>query len=105
ILDTKSLDTESQRNRTIDKLNELFRIEQAIIMEESNDDLFVNSSESLAANEISNTDQINYSLLGIHEDSDDDGDESNLSDEVARYLSLPKEAQKSSKPIYSLLVF
>ncbi|CAG8811455.1 11061_t:CDS:1, partial [Gigaspora rosea] len=79
--------TEAQRNMAIDKLNELYRIEQAIIIEESNDDLFVSSSESLITNEPSSTNQVNYSLLGIYEDSDD---ESSISDEVARYLALPK---------------
>ncbi|CAG8583728.1 32010_t:CDS:2, partial [Racocetra persica] len=63
----------------IDKLNELYQIEQAIIIEESNNDLFVNLFESLATNKIVNTDQINYSLLRVFEDSDED--ESNISDE------------------------
>ncbi|CAG8810087.1 34847_t:CDS:2, partial [Gigaspora margarita] len=60
----------SNQFKTIDKQNELFQIKQAIIIEESNDDLFVNLSESLATNKISNTDQINYSLLEICKDSD-----------------------------------
>ncbi|CAG8785115.1 16089_t:CDS:1, partial [Dentiscutata erythropus] len=81
--------TEAQRNMAIDKLNELYRIEQAAIIEESNDDLYVSSSGSLVTNEplSTSTNQVNYSLLGIYEDSDD---ESSISDEVARYLALPK---------------
>ena len=40
-----------------------------------------------------NSHKINYSLLGMYEDSDDE-DESNTSDEVIRYLALPKEVQE-----------
>ncbi|CAG8483290.1 5754_t:CDS:1 [Cetraspora pellucida] len=84
--------TEQQCNVVIDKLNELYRIEQAIILEESNNSLFVDLSESLATNEFSNIDQVNYSLFKIYEDSDDNND--NMSNEVVRYLTLPKEAPK-----------
>ncbi|CAG8448275.1 20300_t:CDS:2 [Dentiscutata erythropus] len=76
-----------QCNIAIDKLNELYQIEQAVIIEESNDDLFVSSSGSLVINEPSSINQVNYSLLEIYEDSDD---ENNLSDEVVRYLALSK---------------
>ncbi|CAG8567565.1 4662_t:CDS:2, partial [Cetraspora pellucida] len=81
--------TEAQRNMAINKLNELYRIEQAAIIEESNDDLYVSSSELLVTNELlsTSTNQVNYSLLRIYEDSDD---ESSISNEVARYLALPK---------------
>ncbi|CAG8755216.1 2451_t:CDS:1, partial [Dentiscutata heterogama] len=79
--------TEVQCNMTIDKLNELYQIEQAIIIEELNNNLFVSSSKSLVINKSSSTNQVNYSLLGIYKDLDD---KNNLSDKVARYLALPK---------------
>ncbi|CAG8481652.1 12731_t:CDS:2 [Dentiscutata heterogama] len=77
-------------NSTIDVLEKIkATIYLTAIIEESNDDLYVSSSGSLVTNEPSSTstNQVNYSLLGIYEDSDD---ESSISDEVARYLALPK---------------
>ncbi|CAG8825201.1 37891_t:CDS:2, partial [Gigaspora margarita] len=43
--------TETQCNMAIDKLNELYRIEQTIIIEESNDDLYNNPPKLLLTNE------------------------------------------------------
>ncbi|CAG8617156.1 3034_t:CDS:1, partial [Scutellospora calospora] len=81
--------TKAQCNIAINKLNKLYRIEQAAIIEESNNDLYVSSSGSLVTNEPSSTstNQINYSLLEIYKDSDD---KSSISDEVAQYLALLK---------------
>ncbi|CAG8789421.1 17133_t:CDS:2 [Gigaspora margarita] len=41
-------------------------------------------------NERPNVNQVNYSLIGLFDDSDEE--ESNMSNEVNRYLALPKEA-------------
>ncbi|CAG8657445.1 5113_t:CDS:2 [Cetraspora pellucida] len=84
--------TEIRRNITIDKLNELYRIEQAIIIEESNDSLYNNLSKLSFTNKLSNVNQVNYSLLRLSDDSNKE--ESNMSNEVICYLALPKEAQK-----------
>ncbi|CAG8723351.1 3865_t:CDS:1, partial [Dentiscutata heterogama] len=43
--------TETQRNMAVDKLNELYRIEQAIIIEESNNNLYNNLSKLSLTNE------------------------------------------------------
>ncbi|CAG8856371.1 40537_t:CDS:1, partial [Gigaspora margarita] len=69
----------------------LYRIEQTIIMEESNDDLYNNPSKLSLTNEQPNVNQVNYSLIGLSDDSDKE--ESNMSNEVIHYLALPKEAQ------------
>ncbi|CAG8493044.1 6183_t:CDS:1, partial [Scutellospora calospora] len=84
--------TEIQRNMIVDKLNELYRIEQAIIIEESNDSLYNNLPKLSFTNKLSDVNQVNYSLLGLSDDSDEE--ESNMSNEVIRYLALPKEAQE-----------
>ncbi|KAF0377005.1 hypothetical protein F8M41_012673 [Gigaspora margarita] len=77
---------------SVDKLNELYRIEQTIIIEESNDNLSNNLPKPSLTNKPSNVNQVNYSLLGLSDDSDEE--ESNISNEVFRYLALPKEAQE-----------
>ncbi|CAG8626056.1 1027_t:CDS:2, partial [Gigaspora rosea] len=82
--------TETQGDIAVDKLNELYRIEQAIIMEELNDDLHNNPPKLSLTNERQNVNQVNYSLIGLSDDSDEE--ESNMSNEVIHYLALPKEA-------------
>ncbi|KAF0429460.1 zinc finger bed domain-containing protein 1-like [Gigaspora margarita] len=72
--------TETQCDMAVDKLNELYQIEQSIIMEESNDDLYNNPPKLLLTNEQSNVNQVNYSLIGLSDDSDEE--ESNMSNEV-----------------------
>ncbi len=84
--------TEMQSDTTIDSLRQLYRIEQAIVLEESADSPHIDLTEPSPINKIANSYKVNYSLLGMYEDSDDD--ESNISDEVTRYLALPKEVQK-----------
>ncbi|CAG8801763.1 2876_t:CDS:1, partial [Dentiscutata erythropus] len=71
--------TETQHNIAVDKLNELYRIEQAIIIKESNDNLSNNLPELSLTNKPSNVNQVNYSLLGLSDDSDEE--ESNMSNE------------------------
>ncbi|CAG8642225.1 8802_t:CDS:2, partial [Scutellospora calospora] len=82
-------DTNNKVITTIDKLNELYRIEQATIIEESNDNLYISSSELLVINEPSNTstNQVNYFLLRIYEDSDN---KSSIFNKVVQYLALLK---------------
>ncbi|CAG8585463.1 18633_t:CDS:1, partial [Gigaspora rosea] len=60
--------TETQRNIAVDKLNELYRIEQTIIIEESNDNLSDNLPKLSLTNKPSNINQVNYSLLGLSDD-------------------------------------
>ncbi|CAG8855231.1 991_t:CDS:1, partial [Gigaspora margarita] len=43
--------TKTQRDMVVDKLNELYRIEQTIIIEESNDNLYNNPSKLSLTNE------------------------------------------------------
>ncbi|CAG8822210.1 6312_t:CDS:1, partial [Dentiscutata erythropus] len=71
--------TETQRNMAVNKLNELYRIEQAIIIEESNDNLYNNLPKLSLMNEPPNVNQVNYSLLGLSDNSDEE--ESNMSNE------------------------
>ena len=85
--------TKMQRDTTIDNLRQLYRIEQAIILEESADSPHIDLPKPSPTNKIANAYKVNYSLLGMYEDSDDE-DESNTSDEVTQYLALPKEVQE-----------
>ncbi|CAG8541034.1 9883_t:CDS:2 [Cetraspora pellucida] len=84
--------TETQRNMAVDKLNELYRIEQAIIIEESNDNLYNNLSKLSLINKLLNVNQVNYFLLRLSDDLDEE--ESNMSNKVIHYLALPKKIQE-----------
>jgi hypothetical protein len=87
--------TEEQRNTTINNLKQLFQTEQAIVAEESANNPLPNLSEPLTADNSANSrssHKVNYLLLGMYEDSDDDNDISD--DEVSRYLALPKEGRE-----------
>ncbi|CAG8829747.1 13010_t:CDS:1, partial [Dentiscutata erythropus] len=57
----------------------LYRIEQAIIIKESNDNLSNNLPELSLTNKLSNVNQVNYSLLELSDDSDEE--ENNMSNE------------------------
>ncbi|CAG8830942.1 14383_t:CDS:2, partial [Gigaspora margarita] len=71
---------ETQCNIAVDKLKE------------SNDNLSNNLSKPSLTNKPSNVNQVNYSLLGLSDDSDEE--ESNISNIVICYFTLPKEAQE-----------
>ncbi|CAG8510618.1 23370_t:CDS:2 [Gigaspora rosea] len=60
-----------------------------------NNNLSNNLPKPLLTNKLSNVNQVNYSLLGLSDDSDEE--ESNMSNEVFCYLALPKEAQEYDK--------
>ncbi|CAG8836268.1 11982_t:CDS:2, partial [Gigaspora margarita] len=79
-------------SKSVDKLSELYRIEQTIIIEELNDNLSNNLSKLSLTNKLSNVNQVNYSLLGLSDDLNKE--KSNISNKVFRYLDLPKEAQE-----------
>ncbi|CAG8843047.1 19372_t:CDS:1, partial [Gigaspora margarita] len=63
----------------VDKLNKLYQIEQTIIIEESNDNLYNNPPKLSLTNERPNVNQVNYSLIRLSDNSDEE--ESNMSNE------------------------